>query len=103
MEKNVLHNCEISKQAYQKIKKNCQKYCEFKINIDDNFKLGGEGIEVQVDESVICQGFLSDLPTNLSDDTPGLTWVLGIIEKTTQKMRILIIPDRKKRNYRICF
>ncbi|KAM0674663.1 hypothetical protein GVAV_001850 [Gurleya vavrai] len=94
-ELNVLNNLEISKKSYYKIKQNINHFLQNEIIDEDLIKLGGEGKVLQIEESVICQGFLNDCPSNLNDDEKGLTWVVGVIESDSKNMKIFIVPDRK--------
>ncbi|KAG0441833.1 hypothetical protein DMUE_0763 [Dictyocoela muelleri] len=47
--------------------------------------LGGPGVIVEVDESVICRKGIIRSPTCIDDETPETTWILGGIENTSQR------------------
>ncbi|KAG0439657.1 hypothetical protein DMUE_2287 [Dictyocoela muelleri] len=59
-----------------------------------NKVLGGE-YSVQIDENVIYKGQLIISPSNMYDEIPGCTWIVGIIEAYTGNMVLKILPDRK--------
>ncbi|KAG0419798.1 hypothetical protein DMUE_6362, partial [Dictyocoela muelleri] len=58
-------------------------------------KIGGDGIIVEVDETVISRNRTIKSPSAVDDNTPGLTWLFGCIERNnTNNFRIIIVPDR---------
>lgn len=93
-EKDVLRNLNISKGCYQKIKAKIAKFICLKINDLNNTKIGGNKRKVQIDETAICHGFLSSCPSKLSDDFPGVTWLIGAIEEGTNRVKYQILNDR---------
>lgn len=92
-EKDVIRNLKISKKSYQNIKKNCIGFAKKMHELKQEIKLGGEKT-LQVDETVICHGFLNQCPSQMSDDTRGITWLMGIIEENTNEIRLKILNDR---------
>lgn len=102
-EKDILRNLKISKFSYQLIKKHILKFIELEREIEENKLLGSNGMKVQVDETVICHGFLLKSPSNLDDETPGLTWLVGIIEEQSWKVRFEIVPNRKAETFKDLF
>ena len=57
-------------------------------------KLGGLNIQVQVDETAICHGFLENCPSRLEDNFPGITWLVGFIEQGSNEIYYEIVEDR---------
>ncbi|KAG0419986.1 hypothetical protein EQH57_0337 [Dictyocoela roeselum] len=58
-------------------------------------KIGGENIIVQVDETAICQGRIIENPSSGLDDIPGIRWLVGGVEDTTNKFCFLeLVPNR---------
>ena len=57
-------------------------------------KLGGNGMAVQVDETVIGHNQPPVHPSALNDNFPGIVWLLGIIEVETGRIKLFIIPNR---------
>ncbi|KAG0429306.1 hypothetical protein DMUE_5748 [Dictyocoela muelleri] len=47
--------------------------------------LGGIGVIVEVDESVLCRKGTIRSPTSTDDKTPGTTWILGGIDNTQER------------------
>ncbi|KAG0434217.1 hypothetical protein DMUE_5261, partial [Dictyocoela muelleri] len=80
--------------SLQKIKENCNKFFAEKNEIYKNIMLGGE-YAVQIEETVIYKGKLILSPSNMYDELPGCTWLVGIIEEITGNMNIKIVEDRK--------
>jgi ISXO2-like transposase domain len=58
---------------------------------------------IQVDETVICHGYLVDSPSNLDDDAPGVTWLVEIIEQGTGSIRLEIVPNRRSETIKDLF
>lgn len=91
----AIANCEISEPTYIKIKTiivNC--ISEFNKTAP---KIGGENIEVQLDETAICNGKIIVCPSSSLDDVEGVQWILGGVEKTENKRLFMtLIPNRKK-------
>ncbi len=94
-EKDVCRNIDISRLLYGGIKKKIWSYLEYEYEKSKTIKIGGPGIKVQVDETVICHGYLENCPSSLSDDTNGITWLLGIIEENSKNIKLIILKDRK--------
>ena len=100
-EKDTIRNVNRSKGLYQSIKCLLNQYAsELYIS---NLKLGGPGIKVQVDGTVICHGRLEDCPSRLEDDFPGITWLVGFIEENSKKIKYEIVPDRKLDTFKLLF
>ncbi|KAG0420500.1 hypothetical protein DMUE_6339, partial [Dictyocoela muelleri] len=93
-EKDVLRNLCISKKSFQKIKKNIYDFITEEKNKNTCTLLVGKGKKVQVDETVICHGDIADYPSKIDDDTPGITWLVGIIEEDTKNIKLEIVPNR---------
>ena len=93
-EKDVLRNVDISKSTYQKVKGHLNDFFKFDYEQNMQHKLGGAGISLQVDETVIGHNSIPTCPSNLNDNFPGIVWLLGIIECDTGRIKLLILPDR---------
>lgn len=93
-EKNIIRNSCRSKATIQKIKENIYKYIN-SVFEDEEDKLYGV---VQVDETAICKGKLLGCPSQISDDTSGVTWLVGFVEtsSTEKRIRLEVVPDRKE-------
>jgi ISXO2-like transposase domain len=101
-EKDVLRNLQISKSSYQGIKQHIYAFIKREIS-SANSGLLGDKLMVQVDETVICHGSLLDTPSNLDDDAPGVTWLVGIIEQGSRDIRLEIVPNRKAKTMSALF
>jgi ISXO2-like transposase domain len=102
-EKDVLRNLNVAKTSFQKIKKHISQFnhCEYERTKND--MLGGPGIMVQVDETAICHGYLLVCPSNLDDNMPGITWLVGFIEQNSRRVKLEIVPDRKVETFKNLF
>lgn len=59
-------------------------------------KIGGQGIRVQVDETVLVRGRLIRNPSGTHDAIPNSVWLVGGIEETDEKRIFLkIVPNRR--------
>lgn len=101
-EKDVLRNLQISKLSFKKINKIIFQFINFKQLTETNEKLGGE-YTVQVDETLICHGNLDKCPSKCEDNMSGITWLVGLIEEQTGKIKLIIVPDRKIETLKILF
>lgn len=101
-ERDVLRNCQISKKAYQNIKKHLYEYSLQKIE-NNKCLLGGTGKYVQVDETAIAHGKLPNYPSALSDETSGITWLVGIIEEDSKTFYYEIVENRKQETMQALF
>ncbi len=102
-EKNVLRNCSLGKRTYQTIKNNI--YCfirDRECNLI-NRKLGGKGLKVQVDETVISHGELPNCPSVIEDNFPGIQWLVGMIEEGTRDFFYAIVPDSTQETFTSLF
>lgn len=93
-QKRIINDCSLSKSSVQKIKKNFLKYCVFK-NTNNKKILMGVKNSIQIDETVIYKGKLILSPSNIYDNLPGCTWLVGLIEQHTSNMVIEIVPNRQ--------
>lgn len=96
-EADTLRNSKISKRSYQEVKKKLINWCSTKIRTDG--LLGTNGKRVQVDETAVSHGKLPKSPSNLPDDFPGVSWLLGIIEEETNEIRLICLVDRKAETF----
>ena len=48
-------------------------------------KIGGPGIRIQVDDTVIVRGRLITNPSSSNEEIPNSIWLLGGIEETVDK------------------
>jgi hypothetical protein len=102
-EKDVLRNLNISKASYQCIKQHIYSFAQRERTSSESQLLGCDGRMIQVDETVICHGYLVDSPSNLDDDAPGVTWLVGIIEQGTGSIRLEIVPNRRSETIKDLF
>lgn len=87
--------CEISAPSYIKIKKEILK--KIATYNKTNVKIGGEGIEVQLDETAICNGRIITDPSNTLDETAGVQWIVGGVEKNnSRKLFLVLVPNRRQ-------
>ena len=93
-EKNVLRNINIAKRSYQLIKQHIYRFLIENFESNLSVKLGGQNKTVQIDETAICHCSLVDCPSRLDDDTPGLTWLVGIIESDSRRIKFEIVDNR---------
>lgn len=100
-EKDVLRNLECSKTLYQNLKNIIYSYIDTMKN--NSVMLGGHNIKVQVDETAICHGFLKKAPSNLNDDYPGVTWLVGFIEENSRNIRYEIVENRRIETFKHLF
>jgi transposase-like protein len=57
--------------------------------------IGGPGVEVEVDESVLCRRGIIRNPTSREDEISDTVWILGIVEKYDKsKFYVTRIPNR---------
>lgn len=99
-EKDVLRNCDFSKSAYQTIKGHIRDYTRYMRDGMLVEKLGGENMQVQVDETAISHGQLFHNPSNMEDEAKGVVWLVGVIEENSRKFYYEILPNRKKETMR---
>lgn len=95
-EKDVLRNGQLSKFAFQSIKKHIHRYIEYKKNLHCTVKLGGANTSIQIDETAISHGQLIKNPSTMEDDSKGIVWLVGLIEENSRKFYYEIVPNRKK-------
>lgn len=100
-EKDVCRNLNIAKGTYQNIKKNINNFLNDQFILEE--KLGGKNIKVQVDETVICHGETELFPSQLPDDFPGITWLVGMIEENSSKIKYEIVPNRSLETFKNLF
>lgn len=91
-EKDVCRNASKSKRTFQKIKSIIHDFISLKLK-EPQPKLKGV---IQVDETAICRGSLLDCPSNIPDDFPGVTWLVGFLETSTEEknIRLEIVENR---------
>lgn len=66
-------------------------------------KLGGSGVSIQVDETVIGHNNPSVCPSYLEDNYPGIVWLLGMIESGTGRIKLFIVPNRTAETFTSIF
>ena len=100
-EKDVCRNVKVSKKSYQNIK---TLIIDYILQLPEpTYKLGGAKNKIQVDETVICHGFLHECPSKIEDDFPGVTWLVGIIEENTKDIRLEIVENRSLETFKEIF
>lgn len=92
-EKDVIRNAKISKKSFTVIKKHLIEWCREKNKAFD-IKLGSNGKQIQVDETAVCHGLLPNAPSNMPDDFPGVTWMIGFIEVETNSIILECLVNR---------
>ncbi|KAF9763923.1 hypothetical protein NGRA_0963 [Nosema granulosis] len=50
------------------------------LHIDITFKIGGEDVEIQIDETEICNGKIIINPSSIYDSYPNIQWIIVGIE-----------------------
>ncbi|KAG0419839.1 hypothetical protein EQH57_0385 [Dictyocoela roeselum] len=93
-QKRIANDCDIARSTVYSLRKNINVYIEQKIKPLKNIMLGGS-YNVQIDETVIYKGKMITNPTNMWDETPGCTWLVGLIEQYSGKIIIEIVPNRQ--------
>jgi transposase-like protein len=92
---HAVNLCQISEPTYIKLKNIIDELIGEREQ--EEIQIGGEGVEVQFDETAICNGLIIDNPSSVDDDIPGIQWILGGVEKDNFRNFVLkIIPNRKK-------
>lgn len=86
--------CEISSPSYIKVKYEIIAIIK---EINANFeKIGGSNIEVQLDETAICNGKIISDPSNLNDNLEGIQWIFGgIANDCSGNLFLKLVPNRK--------
>jgi hypothetical protein len=69
----------VSSSTIAKAKSSLSRYYEHKNS--SNMLIGGPGVEVEVDESVLCRRGIIRNPTSREDEISDTVWILGIVEK----------------------
>ncbi|KAG0420098.1 hypothetical protein EQH57_0298 [Dictyocoela roeselum] len=92
-QERIANDCDIVRSSVYKLRKNINLYIDQKISPFKKIMLGGN-YSVQIDETVIYKGKMITNPTNMIDETPGCTWIVGIMEQYTGRMIVEIVPDR---------
>lgn len=87
--------CEVSEPLYIKIKKYILQKIK-KINQRDN-KVGGLNVEVQLDETAICNGRIISDPSNEMDGLDGVQWIFGgVVKGRPSELFMKLVPNRRK-------
>ncbi|KAI5152545.1 hypothetical protein ENBRE01_2910 [Enteropsectra breve] len=102
-EVSVLRNTGISKVSYSLIKSTINRFVDADYSSFDALKLGGTGLSVQVDETAICHGSLPHVLSQLEDDFPGITLLVGIIEQSTGRFKLKIVLNRSLETFKSLF
>jgi hypothetical protein len=84
---------DIDEATYITIKKIIYPMLEFDLELNHEL-LGTPTNPVQVDETAICRGRIIENPSSTYDDTPNVTWLVGIIEEGTNRLVMKIVPNR---------
>lgn len=100
-EYDVIRNVGRAKKSYQTIKKKIYDFIGVNLKTDIS-KLSGV---IQVDETAICKGKLFESPSNINDDFPGITWLVGFVEtsSTEKRIKMEIISDRSEQTFKKLF
>lgn len=66
------------------------------IMLNNSERIGGEGIHIEVDETVVSRNGTIRNPSSIDDETPGTVWLFGMIERENPRnFRLEIVPDRR--------
>ena len=58
--------------------------------------MGGKGIIVEADETVLCRRGVINNPTSTNDNIAYTVWILGVIDNTPQKILFITkVPNRR--------
>ncbi|KAG0441007.1 hypothetical protein DMUE_1363 [Dictyocoela muelleri] len=58
--------------------------------------MGGGGIVLEIDETVISRNGIIRSPSNVDDSISNTIWLLGIIQRDNiRNFRLIVLPDRK--------
>ncbi|KAF9764448.1 hypothetical protein NGRA_0552 [Nosema granulosis] len=57
-------------------------------------KLGGRKVKVQIDETVVAHGKLSNCPSATPNDFPSIVCLVGMIEEGLSDFSYFIVPNR---------
>ncbi|MGL6009168.1 MAG: transposase, partial [Culicoidibacterales bacterium] len=82
----------ISETAYIQLKTNFIESLLF--SHDDQLKINGSGLAVQIDETACNRRRLITSPTTEEAIVRGTKWVIGVICETTRKIRLAVLEDR---------
>lgn len=92
---NIIKNSNVSKSTVDRIKRIILKLIK-KDNESDNKKIGTFMNAVQVDETIIIKGKLKICPSFQKDSLKNATWLVGAVEEDSYKIKLQIVPNRKK-------
>lgn len=85
----------LTRPKYSELKKKFLKYIN-KYMERSNILIGGAGVEVQLDETIITRLFQSSCPSNFEGYGVKSKWLLGGVERYDKnKFFIVVVPDRK--------
>jgi hypothetical protein len=60
-------------------------------------KIGGLDVEIQIEETAICNGQLVTDSSNTLDSTPKTQWIIGGVEKNDlRNLFLFLAPNREK-------
>ncbi|KAG0438923.1 hypothetical protein DMUE_2790, partial [Dictyocoela muelleri] len=61
--------------------------------LNDEEKMGGEGIVLEIDETVISRNGIIRSPSNADDSISNTIWLLGIIQRDNiRNFRLIVLP-----------
>lgn len=86
--------CKVSENTYITLKDLILE--KFGEEPEDEIKIGGEDIRVQLDETAICNGMIISNPSSTYDVIPGVQWILGgVVEGNCREFFMEIVPNRR--------
>lgn len=86
--KEITRDILVSKTSLSSIRKKLARVFEL-ISNEQNQLLGGVGVVVECDETVLCRRGIIQYPTTTDDNTADTTWILGCIENTQERKFLL--------------
>ena len=76
--------------------RNVHRSCFESYLIDHPVMLGGPGVIVELDETVLCRRRVIRIPTNEDDEIANTVWIIGGIDRTdARNFFIQVIPNRQ--------
>lgn len=86
------HLSDISEPTFIKVKDRIPEWLE----VDTEEMIGGVGVEVQIDETAICNGAIITNPSSAYDNTPNTQWLIGGIENNESQSFFLELVENRK-------
>ncbi|KAF9761756.1 hypothetical protein NGRA_2408 [Nosema granulosis] len=89
---HATHLSGVSEPTFIKIKDRIQEW----LHVDTTSKIGGEGVENQIDETAICNGEKIIKPSSIYDSYPNTQWIIVVLKIIKEKnFSLELVPNRK--------